>query len=141
MQYVKNDLTVPFWLPWKKVPLFLTHWEPKKRSPLVNWRPLLFNFDFFFHSLFNFGKILSLQLTRVDFSLVAQIFSHPWYPWGVSIVEWNKFWSFRSLWHWFHLHKDLIRASDKIYYPILHLNICWCISSLIFLQFLVGLVQ
>ena len=30
--------------------------------------------------------------------------------------------------HIFHLHKDLIRAFAKIFYPILHMNICWCIS-------------
>ena len=45
-----------------------------------------------FHSFFNFGWILALQLTRVDFSLVV-------WTGGVSIVEWNEFWSFRSLCH------------------------------------------
>ena len=32
-----------------------------------------------FHSFFNFGWILALQLTRVDFSLVLRIFWHPWH--------------------------------------------------------------
>ena len=31
--------------------------------------------------LFNFGWILALQLTRVDFSLVVQIFWHSWHSW------------------------------------------------------------
>ena len=39
-----------------------------------------------FHSFFNFGWILALQLTRVDFSLVVQIFDTP----GVSIVQWSE---------------------------------------------------
>jgi hypothetical protein len=34
------------------------------------------------HSFFNFGWILALQLTRVDFSLVDRIFWHSWHPWG-----------------------------------------------------------
>ena len=50
-----------------------------------------------FHSFFNYGWTLALQLTRVDFSLVIWLFWHPGTPGSTSIVEWNKFWSFRSL--------------------------------------------
>ena len=42
--------------------------------------------------------------------------------------------------HIFHLHKDLIRAFAKIFYPILHLNICWCISFL-YLHILIKLFK
>ena len=41
----------------------------------------------------------------------------------------------RSPCYIFHFHKNLIRASTEIYYPILHLNICWCIYSFIFSQY------
>ena len=47
-----------------------------------------------FHSFFNFGWILVLELTRVDFSWSSASFDTPG---GASIVEWNKFWSLRSL--------------------------------------------
>ena len=40
-----------------------------------------------FHSFFNFGGILALQLIRVDFSLVVRIFDTPGTSGGVSIVE------------------------------------------------------
>ena len=43
-----------------------------------------------FHSFFNFGWILALQLTRVDFSLVVRIFWHPWHPCGRTTKPWLK---------------------------------------------------
>ena len=93
-------------------------WKTKLKTTLVSWsakiQPKLNEigktfrkqgfFDNFcsiltvFHSFFNFGWILALQLTRVDFSLVVLIFWHTWHP--ASIVEWNKVCSFWSLWPW-----------------------------------------
>ena len=77
-------------------------WETKLKTALVSWRAKIWSklnkfwktfrkqgfFDNFcsiltvFHSFFNFGWILALQFTRADFSLVVQIFWHPWHPWG-----------------------------------------------------------
>ena len=40
-----------------------------------------------FHSFFNFGWILALQLTRVDFSLVVQIFYTPGTSGGMNYLK------------------------------------------------------
>ena len=40
-----------------------------------------------FHSFFNSGWILALQLTRVDFNLVVQIFWHPWGHINIGVKE------------------------------------------------------
>ena len=48
-----------------------------------------------FHSFFNFGWILALQLTREDFSLVVLIFWHP-SPCPKFIMKEEK----PSKWHW-----------------------------------------
>ena len=63
-----------------------------------------------FHSFFNFGWILVLQLTRVDFSLVVRIFWHPWHPWGR--LSSGDIWVFRFVFNillqWRHLPEIFI---------------------------------
>ena len=62
---------------------FSTNWmKLKKRLETEFLGQFLFNFDSFFYSFFSFGWILELQLTRVNFGLIAQIFWNPWQPWG-----------------------------------------------------------
>ena len=71
----------------QKTKLKTTKIQPKLNKIWKTFRKQGF-FDIFcsilmvFHSFFNFGWILALQLTRVDFSLVIRIFWNPWHPWG-----------------------------------------------------------
>ena len=54
-------------------------WKPIKIEQKLSKKPCFLKV---FQILFNFGRILSLQLTKAVFSLVLQIFHHPWHPWG-----------------------------------------------------------
>ena len=62
-----------------------------------------------FQILFNLGQILTLQLTKVVFSFIFQIFDTPGTPGGVSKYHWFKiclwFFLYRSaIWQRYHLH-------------------------------------
>ena len=97
-----NDLNPGFGRPWNKLWIFFCTWHFHNASKEVSFSNFFLNFMhrfksailtifiqfwWFFTVFFNFGQILALQITRVD-------------CWVVQIVEWNKLWSFRSLWDW-----------------------------------------